>query len=88
MEENVIIIGKKPMSRYIITLQTLMAKRVPEIIVKARGNAIVKAINLAEFAKRVHNINYELKVKTEEFTDEATSRKRFVSAVEILIKAK
>jgi len=88
MEENVIIIGKKPMSRYIITLQTLMAKRVPEIIVKARGNAIVKAINLAEFAKRVHNINYELQVKTEEFTDEATSRKRFVSAVEILIKAK
>ena len=85
MEESVILIGKKPMKNYMLALQTL-ARKSKEITVKARGNSIVKAINLAEFAKRVLNANYTIEIKTEELMSKDESRKNFVTAVVIKIK--
>jgi len=48
---NTVLVGKKPVMNYVIAVLTLIHQGVDEVIVKARGRAISKAIDTVEIVK-------------------------------------
>jgi DNA-binding protein len=50
-EENTIFIGKKPTMNYVLAVVTQFNTGAPEIIIKARGRAISRAVDVAEIVK-------------------------------------
>jgi len=47
-EENVVYIGNKPVMNYVLAVVTQMNSGVPEVMLKARGRAISRAVDVAE----------------------------------------
>jgi DNA-binding protein len=84
-EENVVYIGNKPVMNYVLAVVTQMNSGVSEVILKARGRAISRAVDVAEIVRNrfitdVHIGNIE--ISTEEIlSNEGTSTN--VSAIEI-----
>ena len=87
-EENVVFVGKKGTMAYVLAVVTQMNQGSKEVLLKARGKAISRAVDVAEIVKnkfiqgvKVDNID----ISTEEIsTDEGTPLK--VSAIEITLK--
>lgn len=84
-ESNVIYIGKKSVMGYVLAVVTQFNQGEKEVIVKARGKAISRAVDVAEIVRsrfltdvQVSNI----KTKTEELDSEDGSKSK-VSAIEI-----
>jgi DNA-binding protein Alba len=50
--ENVIYVGEKSLNRYITTALILANRGASNIVLKARGNMIKKAVDLAEILRR------------------------------------
>ena len=50
-EENTIFIGKKPTMNYVLAVVTQFNTGAPEIVIKARGRAISRAVDVAEIVK-------------------------------------
>jgi len=89
-QDNVILIGKKPVRIYAEAVNVQFdGKGSKEVILKARGTANVgKAINISEFLKR-KNLKIEVKnisTGSETFKDkEKPDRDIYVSTIEIIL---
>lgn len=50
-EENIVYIGNKPVMNYVLAVVTQMNSGVTEVILKARGRAISRAVDVAEIVR-------------------------------------
>ena len=92
MDDNNIFIGEKPFMNYVTAVvMQFTAKNMPEVVIKARGKFISRAVDVAEVsAKRFLDNNIEvkdIKINSEEFTNKEGRQVR-VSTIEITLKKK
>ena len=84
-EENIVYIGNKPVMNYVLAVVTQMNSGVTEVILKARGRAISRAVDVAEIVRNrfISDVDVEsINISTEEIVgNEGTSSN--VSATEI-----
>lgn len=91
--ENVVFIGSKPFMNYVTgVVMQLTTKGEEEVIVKARGKFISKAVDVAEVVTKrflkEQNVAVEgIKIDSEEFENKE-GRKVNVSTIEITLKKK
>ena len=50
-EENIVYIGNKPVMNYVLAVVTQMNSGVTEVVLKARGRAISRAVGVAEIVR-------------------------------------
>jgi len=85
-DSNTVFVGKKPVMNYVLACITLFQNGMNDVVIKARGRAISRAVDVAQIlTKRFMN---DLKVKniaidTEELKNEETGRVSNVSTIEI-----
>ncbi len=85
-EENVIFVGKKPTMNYVLAVVTQFNNNVEKITIKARGKAISKAVDIAEFTRHkfIQDAKYQnIKVETETLQGERGDSN--VSSIEITL---
>ncbi len=85
--ENVVLIGKKPIMNYVIAALTFFNAGAKEIVVKARGRAISRAVDTVELIRRAFVKNLEIKsieIGTQELT-RPEGQKVNVSTIEIRV---
>lgn len=91
MEENEIFISsKKPAINYVLAAQTIASKGIANIIIKARGNNINKAVDVAQISVNRFLISYSVistNIGTDVFELE-DNKKRNVSTIEIYLSVK
>lgn len=84
-EENIVYIGNKPVMNYVLAVVTQMNSGVSEVVLKARGRAISRAVDVAEIVRNrfISDVNVNnIEISTEEIVgNEGTSSN--VSAIEI-----
>lgn len=79
---EVIRVGNKHLKNYILAaIKALYKSKEIKIIARGRNNN-GKAIDLAEILKRQNDFDVEIKTSSEQFKD------KFVSAIEIILRAK
>lgn len=88
-EENTIFIGKKETMNYVMALLTQFNSGSDEVVIKARGRAISKAVDVAEITK--NRFMEEAKITdivtdTEQIKNEDGSGSTNVSSIEITMK--
>ena len=84
-EENVIYIGNKPPMSYVLAVVTQFNSGSTEVIIKARGRAISRAVDAAEITRNRFVTDAkikEIKIGTESITNEE-GRTSNVSSIEI-----
>jgi len=91
-EDNSIFIGNKPFMNYVTAVvMQFTTKNAAEIIIKARGKFISRAVDVAEVAtKRFlegQSFVKDIKIDSEEFTNQEGKKVR-VSTIEILLGRK
>lgn len=87
-KDNVVFVGRKSTMAYVLAVVTQMNQGVDEVIVKARGKAISKAVDVAEIVRNkfVSDAKIDdIKISTEEVTSEDGKQLK-VSAMEIKLK--
>ncbi|MGC8571795.1 MAG: DNA-binding protein Alba [Candidatus Micrarchaeia archaeon] len=85
--ENVIYIGRKPTMNYVLAVVTQFNSGASEVIIKARGNSISKAVDVKEIVTNRFLQNLTLKgitTSSEELTNEDGTRSK-VSAIQIVL---
>lgn len=88
-EENTVFIGKKETMNYVMAVVTQFNSGSDEVVIKARGRAISKAVDVAEITKNRFVPNAEIidiKTDTEELEREGEEGKANVSSMEITMK--
>lgn len=88
-EEAVILVGKKPLMNYVLAATMPLADG-KKIVLKARGRAISRAVDIAEIIRRrfVQDAVYEkISIGTEEGRLGTDNRPRNVSTIEIVVSA-
>ncbi len=86
-DENVVFVGKKNIMSYVLAVVTQFNSGVKEVVVKARGKVISRAVDVAEIVRNrfVPEAKVkDVKIMTEELTSEDGSKSK-VSAIEILL---
>jgi len=86
-EENVIYVGNKPPMSYVLAIVTQFNSGSDEVIVKARGRAISRAVDAAEITRNRFVTDAkikEIKIGTESITNEE-GRTSNVSSIEIFL---
>ena len=86
-DENIIYIGKKPTMNYVLACVTLFHNGQKEVVVKARGKAISKAVDVVQAVKNkfLQDLKIEnVEIGTEEV--EGEGKKLNVSTITITIK--
>ena len=86
MEGNVVLIGKKPVMNYVVACLTFFNSGEKNVIVKARGRAISRAVDTVELLRRAFVKDLELSaicIGTEEIQRVEENRKSNVSTIEI-----
>ncbi len=92
-DENVVFIGSKPFMNYVTgVVMQFTTKGSNEVIIKARGKFISRAVDVAEVATKrflkEHNISVkDIKIDSEEFENKE-GRKVNVSIIEITLAKK
>jgi DNA-binding protein Alba len=86
-EENTVYIGKKPTMNYVLAVVTQFNSGSHEVVVKARGKSISRAVDVAEIVR--NRFVQEAKVKdiqisTEQLTNEV-GKTANVSSIEIFL---
>jgi DNA-binding protein len=84
-EENVVYIGNKPVMNYVLAVVTQMNSGVSEVMLKARGRAISRAVDVAEIVRNKFLPEVQLgsiNISTEEIQNAEGSNSN-VSAIEI-----
>ena len=83
-----ILIGKKPVMNYVLACLTMIQNGATEVVLKARGRAISKAVDAAEITRKrfipdlvVKNI----KIDTEQIKNPETGNVSNVSSIEIYL---
>jgi len=87
-DENVVYIGNKPVMNYVLAVVTQMNNGTSEVMLKARGRAISRAVDVAEIVRNKFLLDAELGsiiISTEEVTNHEGSNSN-VSAIEIQLK--
>ncbi len=51
ISSNVVLVGKKPVMNYVLATLTLLNQGISEVVVKARGRAISKAVDTVEIVR-------------------------------------
>jgi DNA-binding protein len=89
--ENTIFVGNKPPMSYVLAVVTQFNNNgSDEVIIKARGRAISRAVDTAEIARNRFMKNVEvkdIKIGTESMTNEE-GRTSNVSSIEIYLSTK
>jgi DNA-binding protein len=86
-QTNQVLIGKKPLMNYVVACLTLMNQGVNEIVLRARGRAISRAVDVTEMLRRVFMKDLKVKainIGSEEVTRE-NGEKISVSIMEITL---
>ncbi len=84
-EENVIYIGNKPPMSYVLAVVTQFNSGSTEVVIKARGRAISRAVDAAEITRNrfvQDAVVKEIRIGTEAITNEE-GRTSNVSSIEI-----
>ena len=84
-DENIVYIGNKPVMNYVLAVVTQMNTGVPEVMLKARGRAISRAVDVAEIVRNRFMTDLEvgsIDISTEEMTSREGSNSN-VSSIEI-----
>jgi DNA-binding protein len=87
MGENVVLVGKKPAMNYVLAVVTQFNNGARSVKVRARGNAISRAVDVAEIARRrfVTDTTVGLiEINSEELSNEDGTRSK-VSSIEITL---
>lgn len=91
-DENVIYVGSKPSMSYVLAVVTQFNSGSDDVIIKARGRAISRAVDTAEIVRNRFVTDAkikDIKIDTESITNEEEGRTSNVSAIEIwLVKKK
>ena len=86
---NVILVGKKPVMNYVLATLTLLNQGVNEIVIKARGRAISKAVDAVEIVKN-RFLSGKIEVKDIKIGSQTVTgqngRESRVSTIEILLR--
>ena len=89
MEDNTVYIGTKPVMNYVLAVITQFNSGMREVIVKARGKTIVRAVDTAEIVTRQFMTNVVKKnvaIGTEAVeTDEGPTN---ISTIQIILAKK
>lgn len=89
MEDNIVYIGTKPVMNYVLAVITQFNSGIREVIVKARGKTIVRAVDTAEIVTRqfmTNVIKKNVAISTEAVeTDEGPTN---VSTIQITLAKK
>ena len=89
-EDNVIYIGNKPVMSYVLAVVTQANSGYDELVIKARGRSISRAVDTAEVAKNKFMPGLEvkdIKIGTEQIVGEGGDKAN-VSSMEITMVAK
>jgi DNA-binding protein len=89
-EENTVYIGKKPTMNYVLAVVTQFNSGSMDVIIKARGRAISRAVDVAEIVRHrfIHNAEVmDIKIQTEQLTGESGTIAN-VSSIEIYLQNK
>ncbi|MFW9778664.1 MAG: DNA-binding protein Alba [Candidatus Heimdallarchaeota archaeon] len=88
-QENVVFIGNKPVTAYVMACVTQFNRDAEQIVLKARGRAISRAVDVAEVLRRRFMTNQVDVTNIEIGTEQIETREgnmSNVSAIEITIK--
>ncbi|UCF12348.1 MAG: DNA-binding protein Alba [Thermoplasmatales archaeon] len=86
-EENVIYVGNKPPMSYVLAVVTQFNSGSTEVVIKARGRAISRAVDAAEITRNRFVTDAkikEIRIGTESITNEE-GRSSNVSSIEIAL---
>ena len=89
-DENIIYVGNKPPMSYVLAVVTQFNGGSDEVIIKARGRAISRAVDTAEITRNRFVTNAkvkDIKIGTESITNEE-GRNSNVSSIEISLTTK
>ncbi|MEM2940716.1 MAG: DNA-binding protein Alba [Thermoproteota archaeon] len=85
---NVVLIGKKPALVYAVAALMQLTTEQSEVILKARGRAISKAVDVVEILKR-RFLGSQMGIKNIQIGTETfqtpDNRQRFISTIEITV---
>jgi DNA-binding protein len=91
-DENVIYVGNKPPMSYVLAVVTqFQSGGSDEVVIKARGRAISRAVDAAEITRNRFVKDAEIKdikIGTESITNEEEGRTSNVSSIEICLAMK
>jgi len=85
--ENVVLIGRKPVMNYVTACITFFNSGEKQVVVKARGRAICRAVDTIELLRRafIRDLKIEhIDINTEELV-RAEGQKSNVSTIEIAV---
>jgi DNA-binding protein Alba len=85
--ENVVYIGKKPTMNYVLAVVTQFNNGMSEVAIKARGNAISRAVDVKEIVinRFMPNLKEKsIRTSSEELTNEDGTKSK-VSAIQIVL---
>ncbi|MET1102275.1 MAG: DNA-binding protein Alba [Pyrodictiaceae archaeon] len=88
---NVVLVGKKPVMNYVLATLTLLNQDVKEVVIKARGRAISKAVDTVEIVrKRFLKGRVDIKdIKIDsQVVQSPDGRQSRVSTIEIVLEKK
>jgi len=86
---NTVFIGKKPVLNYVLACMTLFKSGHEEVIIKARGRSISRAVDVVEVLKNRFMPNAEvsdIKIGTESLESEDRGPSN-ISTIDITVKA-
>lgn len=89
-KENTVYIGTKPLMNYVLAVVTQMNNGTSEVMLKARGRSISRAVDVAEVVKNKFILEAEvgeINISTEELSNREGSNTN-VSAIEIQLTNK
>jgi DNA-binding protein len=85
-DDNTVFVGNKPVMNYVLAVVTQFNNGASEVIVKARGKAISRAVDTTEIALNRFLLDVEKKsILTSTEVVDTESGKTHVSAIEIIL---
>ena len=91
-DENIIYVGSKPAMSYVLAVVTqFKSSGIDEVVIKARGRAISRAVDAVEIVRNRFVTDAkvkEIKIGTEIITNEEEGRTSNVSSIEIYLTKK
>lgn len=88
VDDNVVLVGKKPTIGYVLAVLTQLSQGAKEVVIRARGKQIARAVTVLELLKRKYRPDIKVKVintSTEELQKEDGKTTK-VSAIEIVVE--
>ena len=87
-DNTIVYIGKKPTMNYVLAAVTQLNGGFDQVVIKARGKSISKAVDVAEIVRNkfIDSLQVaDIKISTEKVED-SEGKTRSVSSIEILLK--